>query len=131
MNSQKIEFLNLRNIPARLRAEEVACLLGFQLREIPLLVSGGLLRPLGNPPVTGVKYFATVAIEECQRDPKWLAQASDRIVRYWQTMNEKRKNRNRTAKPKSIDPPADRQRRFCTAKPKGVGESVGETEMNT
>jgi hypothetical protein len=93
MNSQELQLLNLRNLPARLKAEEVACLLGFKSHEIPLLVAGGLLKPLGRPPTTGVKYFASVAIEECRRDAKWLAQASDYMVRYWRVVNQKRKGR--------------------------------------
>lgn len=81
MNSQELQFLNLRNLPARLKAEEVACLLGFKPHEIRLLVAGGLLKPLGRPPTTGVKYFASVAIEECRRDTKWLAQGGRRDQR--------------------------------------------------
>lgn len=111
MNFQKAQFLNLRNMPARLRAEEVVWIPGFNSLEIPLLVSGGLLRPLGNPPFNGVKYFATATIEECGKDPKWLAKASDRIVRYWRATNEKRKNRYHATK-------------------LGEGENEGEKEVN-
>jgi hypothetical protein len=92
-NLQELQFLNLRNLPARLRVEDVACLLGFKSRDIQLLVAGGLLKPLGHPPATGVKYFASVAIDECRRDVKWLAKASDYLVRYWRVANQKRKTR--------------------------------------
>ena len=51
----------------------------------------GLLKPLGHPPVTGIKYFAAVTIEEYRKDEEWLSQASDCVVRYWRTMNKKRK----------------------------------------
>jgi hypothetical protein len=103
MNSQELQLLNLRNLPARLKAEEVACLLGFKSRDIPLLVAGGLLKPLGHPPTTGVKYFASVVIEECRRDAKWLAQASDYVVRYWRAVNQKRKGRTPIVKANKAD----------------------------
>jgi hypothetical protein len=87
MNSQQEQFLNLKTLPARLKVEEVAWYLGFSAHEIPILMAEGLLKPLGRPPTTGVKYFATVALEELRRDPKWLARASDAIVHYWRTRN--------------------------------------------
>lgn len=91
MNSQQEQFLNLKTLPARLKAEEAAWYLGFSQHEIPVLVAEGLLKPLGRPPETGVKYFATVALDELRRDPKWLARASDAIVNYWRTRNGNKK----------------------------------------
>lgn len=91
MNSQQEQFLNLKNLPARVRVEEAALLLGFSEREMPILAANGLLKPLGHPPVTGVKYYSVVALEELRRDQKWLARASDCIVEYWRDLNQKRK----------------------------------------
>lgn len=91
MNSQAEQFLNLKTLPARVRVEEAAVLLGFSVREMPILAAGGLLKPLGRPPLTGVKYYSTAVLEELRRDQKWLARASDYIVEYWQNMNQKRK----------------------------------------
>lgn len=91
MNSQQLQFLNLRKLPARLNAEDVACLLGFGTHDIPLLVAAGLLKPLGRPPVNGVKHFAAVIVEGCRNDVKWLAQASDCTVKYWRGKNMNRK----------------------------------------
>jgi hypothetical protein len=91
MNSQHEQFLNLKTFPARVRVEEAALLLGFSVNEIPILAAHGLIKPLGHPPLTGVKYFATAALEELRRDEKWLAKASDCIVQYWQNVNRKRK----------------------------------------
>ena len=90
MTSQQEQFLNLKNLPARVRVEEAALLLGFSVREMPILAANGLLKPLGHPPITGVKYFSVVALEELRRDQKWLARASDCIVEYWQDLNQKR-----------------------------------------
>ena len=88
MNSQQEQFLNLRTQPARLKAEEAAWYLGFSAHEIRILMAEGLLKPLGRPPTTGVKYFSTMALEELRRDAKWLARASDCVVQYWKMRNE-------------------------------------------
>jgi hypothetical protein len=102
MNSLREQFLNLKTAPARLSAEEVAWWLGFSAHDIPILVSQGLLKPLGHPPVTGAKFFAAEEVAELRRDLKWLARASDCIVEHW-----KQKNQKKTAhrKPPSDAPP--------------------------
>ena len=88
MNSQQEQFLNLKTHPARVKAEEAAWYLGFAPHEITILMAEGLLKPLGHPPLTGVKYFSTSNLEELRRDMKWLARASDCIVNYWKVRNE-------------------------------------------
>jgi hypothetical protein len=90
MNSAQEQFLNLKTLPARIKAEEIAWYLGFAPHEITILMAEGLLKPLGHPPIAGVKYFSAVALEELRRDEKWLARASDCIVRYWKERNEKK-----------------------------------------
>jgi hypothetical protein len=90
MTSQQEQFLNLKTHPARLRVEEAAWYLGFSTHEIPILMAEGLLKPLGRPPTTGVKYFSTVVLEELRRDVKWLARASDCVVQYWKSRNQKK-----------------------------------------
>jgi len=91
MNTQDEQFLNLRTFPARVRAEEAALLLGFSVHEIPILAAHGLLKPLGHPPTTGVKYYSAALLEELRKDEKWLAKASDCIVQYWRGVNQNRK----------------------------------------
>jgi len=91
MSSDQQQFLNLQNYPARMRVEEVAWYLGFATYEITILMAEGLLKPLGRPPATGVKYFSTAALEEMRRDQKWLARASDCVVQYWKGRNEMKK----------------------------------------
>src|SRR4051812_41108267 len=51
-------FLNLRHLPARLDLEQAAALLGHHPDHIPILVEGKLLKPLGNPPKNGIKWFS-------------------------------------------------------------------------
>jgi hypothetical protein len=89
MNSRDEQFLNLKTLPARVRVEEAALLLGFSIHEIPILMANGLIKPLGHPPLTGVKFFSVVGLEELRRDERWLAKASDCIVEYWRNRNEK------------------------------------------
>jgi hypothetical protein len=90
MQQEKEHFLNLKISPARLTAEEAAWFLGFSTHEIPILMAEGLLKPLGRPPSNGPKYFGTAVLEELRRDQKWLARASDAIVEYWKTRNDRR-----------------------------------------
>ena len=87
MNPEQKEFLSLTTPPARLNPEQAGWYLGFQLHDIPILVNAGLLKPLGSPPPSGVKHFATSVLEELRRDVKWLARASDAIHRHWQLKN--------------------------------------------
>lgn len=91
MNSQQEQFLNLKTLPARVRVEEAAWLLGFSIHEIPILVAHGLIKPLGHPTIAGVKFFSVVALEELRRDQKWLAKACDCIAEYWRRANQKQK----------------------------------------
>lgn len=90
MNQAQEQFLNLKTHPARLRVEEAAWYLGFATHEITILMAEGHLKPLGRPPATGVKYFSAVTLEELRRDGKWLARASDCVVQYWKSRNEKK-----------------------------------------
>jgi hypothetical protein len=90
MSSQQLQFLNLRNLPARLTVEEAAWLLGFAPHNIPILAAAGLLKPLGQPPPNAVKYFATFNICELKHDANWLFRASKEIMRYWQVKNRRR-----------------------------------------
>ncbi len=77
--------------PARVVAEEAAWYLGFMPHDIPVLVSAGLLKPLGHPPASGTKFFATATLQKLRDDLKWLSRASDAIVRHWQTKNARKK----------------------------------------
>jgi hypothetical protein len=92
VNQAKKDFLSLVIPPARLGINETAWLMGFNEHDIPVLVSVGLLKPLGRPTATGSKYFATVELQNLRNDTRWLAKASDAIVNYWRTKNSGRKN---------------------------------------
>ena len=91
MNQHRKDFLSLRNLPARLGIAETAWYLGFSENDIPVLISAGLLKPLGRPTQTGSKYFAAVELQELRNDSRWLAKASDAIVNHWRAKNAVRR----------------------------------------
>ena len=92
MRDDQHRFLMIhRKLPARLLGEQTAWLLGFGAHDIPVLVAAGLLKPLGKPPTTGTKYFATVELEALRNDTRWLAKASDCIVNNWRMRNALKK----------------------------------------
>jgi hypothetical protein len=64
----------------------------FEPDHIPILVNLGLLKPLGRPPASAVKYFASIEIEALRNDPKWLAKASDALREKWKAKNERAAN---------------------------------------
>jgi len=94
MNPQKKEFLSLVTTPARLNLTETAWFLGFTEHDISVLVSAGLLKPLGHPPQSGSKYFALSYLQTLRSDDRWLAKASDATVNHW-----RRKNASRVSEP--------------------------------
>ena len=84
------------DLPACLKAEEVAQLLGCPKHSVVALVRAGLLQPLGRPRANATKYFQKeVVIENCN-NVTWLNHAMEAIRLHWQ-----RKNQNRTAQKKS------------------------------
>ena len=84
------EFLSWKIVPARLDSTQAAWFLGFEPREIPRLVTAGLLKPLGHPARNSTKFFATETLEQFRRDEKWLARASDAIASYWRERNDRK-----------------------------------------
>jgi hypothetical protein len=93
MNQAKKDFLSLVTPPARLGINETAWLMGFNEHDIPVLVSVGLLKPLGRPASSGSKFFATVELQNLRNDTRWLAKASDAIVNHWRAKNSGRRNK--------------------------------------
>src|SRR5580698_11171594 len=93
MNQDKKDFLALPTPPARLTIIEASWLLGFADHDIGVLVSAGLLKPLGRPPQSGSKYFATTEIQTLRNDVRWLAKASDAVVNFWKKKNAGRLSR--------------------------------------
>ena len=90
MNPDKLGFFTYRILPARLTVTEAGWLLGFGPKDITVLVSQGLLKPVGQPAQNATKYFCSVELEALRTDTKWINRASALLYRYWRTMNGKR-----------------------------------------
>jgi hypothetical protein len=80
--------------PARLNVEQVAWLLGCQLHDVPVLIAAKLLKPLGNPPQNGVKFFATAELVEQMKERNWLTRVTVAINQHWQRKNALGKRRS-------------------------------------
>jgi hypothetical protein len=91
-NAQQTEFLSWQILPARLDATQAAWYHGFEPHEIPILIAGSLLRPLGKPARNCTKFFATETLEQLRHDEKWLARASDAIAAYWRQRNARKRS---------------------------------------
>jgi hypothetical protein len=83
-------LLNCRRLPGRLNTTEAAVLLGFQEHDIPVLIAGKLLNPLGRPAPNSPKYFASVEIEALTRDRDWLSQATKALAKFWLSKNQRK-----------------------------------------
>ena len=61
--------------------------------DVRILVAARLLKPLGNPPANGVKFFATVELLELVKDRVWLAKVTNALNQHWQKKNAAKQNR--------------------------------------
>jgi hypothetical protein len=75
-------LLGLLRLPARLNAEQVAALLGFEAWDIPSLVRHDLLKPLGDSAKRNrVKFFSSVEVIKYAEDRRWLDKATRAVSR--------------------------------------------------
>ncbi len=87
MNNTNLALLSILGPPARLNVEQTSMKLNCQVHDIRTLINARLLKPLGIPPPSGVKYFATAEIVELSSDPIWLSQATSAIYGHWKLQN--------------------------------------------
>jgi hypothetical protein len=85
-------LLLLGRLPARLTAEQVAWVINCQPHDVPVLIAGRLLKPLGNAPPNSVKYFATVELLDQMEDRAWLAKVTNTVTQHWQYKNHRKKS---------------------------------------
>jgi hypothetical protein len=94
MRDDQHRFLMIHgHLPARVDAEQAGWLLNCLPHNIPMLVAARLLKPLGNPPASGYKFFATAEILELSKDKVWLGRMSNALYRYWRIKNANKKHR--------------------------------------
>lgn len=77
-------------------SEQAAIYLGISPHEIPILLSKGLLKPLGHPAPNSPKFFLTAILEDLRRDEKWFGKMRDAISEFWRYKNH-RKDKNKGA----------------------------------
>jgi hypothetical protein len=87
---ERERFLNLRHFPARMTIEEVAAFFRMSPHDIPILVANGLLKPLGEPIQSSVKYFATAVLQELALNVEWLHKATAALQGHWAMKNARR-----------------------------------------
>lgn len=84
------ELLNLRRLPAMLNTAQTAALIGLAEHDIPVLVSVGLLEPLGDPPPSAVKHFATVQVMELAGEIELLGKIRNAVYQHWRNKNARK-----------------------------------------
>jgi hypothetical protein len=93
MKDDQHRFLTiLGQLPARLTAEQAGWVLGCQPHDIPALVASRILKPLGNPPPNGIKFFCTADILELLKDRSWLTNVTNTINQHWHSKNARKQN---------------------------------------
>lgn len=93
MKDEQAQFLALAGrFPARLNVEQTAWVLNCQPHDVPILFAAKLLKPLGSPPVNGIKMVSADELLESVRDRSWLAKVTNTIHQHWQRKNARRKS---------------------------------------
>src|ERR1035437_96614 len=80
-------------LPARLTAGQAARGVNCQGHDVSILVSSRLLKPLGNPPPNGIKFFATADLVEFAKDRAWLVKVTNAVNQHWHKQNARKKGR--------------------------------------
>src|SRR5687767_1863161 len=99
MKESDMQFLNLRQKPARLTVDQLALILGVQNHDVPILVAKKILHPLGRTRQNSVKYFALKNINEIADDPDKLEKMTVALMDYWRLKNSRRICKNSESSP--------------------------------
>lgn len=88
------DFMHSRRLPHFSDTQQAAWLIGCLLHEVPILVSEGLLTPVGGDPGQHEKrLFDTAKLENLVRnDPAWPSKARKAIRKYWRRKNQSRRS---------------------------------------
>lgn len=106
MREDQHRFLTLLgHLPARLNAEQTAWVINCQPHDVPVLVSARLLKPLGNPPANGIKFFCTSEVLELAKNRNWLTKVSSAIYQHWHRQNARKKEREGMVNVAATDSP--------------------------
>jgi hypothetical protein len=86
----RIRFLNLRRLPARLTVQQTAWVLGVRPHSIQVLVSHRLLKPIGAPARNETKFFATTYVLRLADDYGWQDLSTATLQEHWKVKNQRR-----------------------------------------
>lgn len=104
MSDDQQRFLALLGrVPARLTVDQVAWVLNCQPHDVPVLVAARLLRPLGNPPTNGIKFYAAADILELAQDRAWLVKATNTVSQHWQKKNQLKRHSHSNGNRDAVD----------------------------
>lgn len=120
MKEEQRQFLTLLSRPpVRLSVEQTAWVLNCQPHDIPILMAARLIKPLGNPPPNGIKYFATAEILGLAEEKSWLSRMTNALHEHWQVKNAARAQfpSRKNGNPLLASPPQDLTVRFRTHTP--------------
>lgn len=105
MSDDEHRFLALLgHLPARLTVEQTAWVLNCKTHDIPALVAARLLKPLGNPPLNGIKFFATEDVLGSVKDRAWLVKVTNTVNQHWQRKNARKRTHSEIASPSETVP---------------------------
>src|SRR5689334_17163175 len=91
MREDQHRFLSLLGqLPARLTVEQTVWVLNCQAHDVPVLVAARLLKPLGNPPQNGTKFFSAREVLKQVKGEKWLHRVTVAIYQHWHRRNTRK-----------------------------------------
>ena len=77
----------------RIDVRQAARITGFAETDMPVLIRGRLLRPLGNPGPTAPRFFSAVEVRELAASRDWLDKAQRAVSQHNQRRNQHRVRR--------------------------------------
>ena len=98
VSSHVRELLNARRLQGRLNTRQTAALLNCGEHDIPVLVSKGLLTPLGHPPPNAMKYFTPLEVLELAGAREKMGQICDALYEHWREKNAAKASATRKAR---------------------------------
>ena len=79
-------------LPERLTVQQVARMLNTTDEGVYVITARKLLKPLGNPPRNGTKYYAKAQVRRSCADDGWLGRISAALVKFkWDKNHAKEK----------------------------------------
>jgi hypothetical protein len=106
------DLLNVRRLPARLTVRQTGALLNCGEHDIPVLVSHGLLTPLGDPPPCAQKYFSPIEVLELAGDPAQMGKICNVLYRHWHDKNAAKSKKAHKLEPIGIGNGESRSKRL-------------------